>query len=101
MDIHEHHDILYKGFASPANDPKKGGDERQAEEGGEEGSLDVVGDPEADRLLVEAMFLFQDEGFVEARWDGGEHAGEGEQADEEHGGGDLAGADVERLGSHL
>lgn len=92
---------MYKGFASPAYGPEKGGNERQAEEGGEEGSLDVVGDPEADRLLIEPMFLFQDKGFVEARWDGGEHAGEGEQADEEHGGSDLAGADVECLGGDL
>lgn len=66
IDAQEEHQVADKAIASPIHDLEKASKEREAEGGKQQLLLELVGDPEAECRLVEAVPGLDDERLIES-----------------------------------
>lgn len=83
-------EVVEKGVAGGLDDFEKGGHQRCSQHYHQRLALEHVGDPQLDRGLVEAEFLFEDEGAVVRGRKSKDGCGEVEGEDEDEGVRDLA-----------
>lgn len=87
----EHPEVVEELATSLLDDGQEAGQNRGSQDNGQKVALDQIRNKQLGSLLVEAEFLFQNEGVVEAGWERQNLVDDDERQDEDDGLRDLAG----------